>query len=73
MKNTSVIVALVAGISLILSASILAFAIREYGQSLERASDHQPRPVDIPSRITVSLESGMNPLKFNVNTFTNKP
>jgi hypothetical protein len=68
MKNTSVIVALIVGVSLIVSAAILSSAIKQYGRSLESAASNQPRSVDVPSRFTVSLESGSSPVRFDVNS-----
>jgi len=70
MKNTSVIVALIVGISLIVSAAILSSGIKEYGRSLERAAGKQPRSVsvDMPSRFSISLESGNTPVRFDVNS-----
>ncbi|MBA4149992.1 MAG: hypothetical protein H0X66_17915 [Verrucomicrobia bacterium] len=68
MKNTSVIVALVVGVSLIVSAAILSSAIKDYGRSLERAASNQPRTVKMPERFTVSLESGNSPVRFDVNS-----
>jgi hypothetical protein len=67
MKNTSVIVALIVGVSLIVSAAILSAAIKEYGRSLEKAASNQPHPGSIPSHFTVSLESGNSPVRFDVN------
>ena len=72
MKYTSVIVALIVGVTLIVSTAIFSFAIKdaikEYGRSLEKAAIHQPRPMDMPSRFTVSFEGGKNPLRFDVNS-----
>ncbi len=68
MKNTSVMVALVAGISLMVSTAFLSSAIKEYGRSLERVASSTPRAVDIPSRFTVSFEGGHSPLRFDMNT-----
>ncbi len=69
MKNTSVIVALIVGVSLIVSAAILSSAIKQYGGSLERAAHSSARSVvDIPSHFTVSLESGNSPVRFDVNS-----
>jgi len=68
MKNTSVIVAIVVGISLIVSAAILSSAIKDYGHSLERAASSQPRPLDIPSKFTLSVEGGNSPLRVDVKS-----
>jgi hypothetical protein len=66
MKNTSVIVALIVGICLIVSTAILSSAIKDYGRSLAGAAFHQPRPVVIPERFTVSFQGGNSPLRFEV-------
>jgi hypothetical protein len=68
MKNTSVVVALVVGVSLIVSTAILSSAIKQYGRSLEQAASNQPRSVGIPEHFTVSLESGHSPVRFDVNS-----
>ena len=69
MKNTSIFVALIVGISLIVSAAILSSAIKGYGYSLEKAAANQARSgVNIPNHFTVSLESGNSPVRFNVNS-----
>ena len=67
MKYTSVIVALIVGVTLIVSTAILSSAIKEYGRSLVEAARHQPRPNQIPSRFTFSFEGGKHPLRFDVN------
>jgi hypothetical protein len=71
MKNASVIVALVVGVSLIISAAILSSAIKAYGRSLEIAATNQPR-LGIPPGFTVDLRlsDGGNPMRFNVTTTT---
>ena len=71
MKYTSVIVALIVGVTLIVSTAIFSSAIKEYGRSLEKAAIHQPNPMiipQIPQRFTVSFEGGKNPLRFDVNS-----
>ena len=70
MKSTSVIVALVVGVSLIVSAAILSDAIKAYGRSLEIAAANQPRSagINIPANFTVRVEGGGNPLRFDVNS-----
>jgi len=68
MKYTSVIVALIVGVTLIVSTAIFSSAIKEYGRSLEKAAIHQPNPMIIPQRFTVSFEGGKNPLRFDVNS-----
>jgi hypothetical protein len=68
MKNTSVIVALVVGVSLIISAAILSSALKDYGRSLERAATYQPRSVSIPEHFKISLESGSSPVRFDLNS-----
>jgi hypothetical protein len=73
MKNTSVIVALICGVSLIISVFILSSAIESYGRSLERAASNQPRTsIDIPRTITLDLRLGDNgaPMRFDVSTKT---
>lgn len=70
MKNTSVIVALAIGVSLIVSVAMMSAAIKEYGRSLERAASNQPRSAGIPEHFTVSRQSGGSPVRFDVN---NKP
>jgi hypothetical protein len=67
MKNTSVIVALIIGVSLIASAAILSSAIKAYGHSLEQAALYQPRS-SVPDHFTFSLESGDSPVRFDVNS-----
>jgi len=73
MKNTSVIVALVAGVSFIISAAILSSAIKAYGRSLEIAAASQPR-LSIPPGFTLDLRlsDGGRPMRFDVTT-TTKP
>jgi hypothetical protein len=70
MKNASVIVALIIGVSLIIASAILASAIKDYGRSFEAASRHQPGSINIPSSFVVRMESGNSPLRFDV---TSKP
>lgn len=68
MKHPSVIAAIVVGISLIVSVSILSFALRNYGRSLERAAGNQPNPtITIPSHFKISFESGNSPVRLNVH------
>jgi hypothetical protein len=71
MKNTSVIVALVVGVSLIISAAILSSAIKSYGRSLEIAAANQPR-FSLPGGFTLDLRlsDGGNPMRFDVTTKT---
>jgi len=70
MKTASIIVALVVGVSLIISAAILSSAIRSYGRSLEIAAANQPRSFSIPSSYTLDFRLGDNgrPMRFDVNT-----
>lgn len=69
MKHQSVIVAIVAGISLIVSVSILSSALRDYGRSLERAASNQRNPtVTVPDHFRISFESGNSPVRLNVDT-----
>ncbi len=68
MKHPSVIAAIVVGISLIVSVSILSFALRNYGRSLERSAGNQPNPtIIIPSHFKISFESGNSPVRLNVH------
>lgn len=68
MKHPSVIAAIVAGVSLIVSVSILSFALKDYGRSLERAAVNQPNPtIAIPSHFTISFESGNSPVRLDVH------
>jgi hypothetical protein len=70
MKSIYVIVALVFGVSLIVSTAILSSAIKAYGRSLEIAAINQPRVNGIPTSYsaTVSLVGGNLPLRFDVNS-----
>jgi hypothetical protein len=52
MKNTTVIVALICGLSLIISAAIVSSAVKSYGQSLERAALNGPKTSLFPPNIT---------------------
>lgn len=73
MKSTSIIVALICGVSLTVSVFILSSAIETYGRSLERAAANQPRmSIDIPSSITLDLRLSDNgsPMRFEVSTKT---
>ncbi len=68
MKHPSVIAAIVVGISLIISVSILSFALRDYGRSLVRAAGSQPNPtIIIPDHFRISFDSGNSPVRLNVN------
>lgn len=69
LKNTTVLVALIVGICVIICTSMLSAAIMAYGRSLERVAEIQ-RPSSIPnfpSSFRVHIEGG-NPLRFDVNT-----
>ena len=72
MKNTSVIVALVIGASLIISAAILSSAIKSYGRSLEIAAANEPRGWSLPSSFSLDLRlsDNGNPMRFDVTTKT---
>jgi hypothetical protein len=72
MKNTSVIVAIVAGVSLIISSAILSSAVKAYGRSLEIAAAHQPPAFSIPSSFTfdLRLSDNGNPMRVDVTTKT---
>lgn len=68
MKHPSVIAAIVVGVSLIVSVSILSFALRNYGRSLERAAGNQPNPtITIPSHFRISFESGNSPMRLDLH------
>jgi hypothetical protein len=71
MKNTSVIVALICGVSLVISAALVANAIKSYGGSLVQAAQCEPR-ISLPTGFTVDLRlSGDgNPMRFDVTTKT---
>jgi hypothetical protein len=70
MKNTSIIVALVCGVSLIVSAALVSSAIKSYGRSLERAAQLEPRSSSLPSSYTIDLRLSDNgrPMRFDVST-----
>ncbi len=70
MKNPSVIVALVCGASLIVSAAMLSSAIKSYGRSLEIAASNQPRNWSLPSSFMLDLRLSDNgsPMRFDVST-----
>jgi len=70
MKTTPVIVALICGVSLIISAGSVSSAIKSYGQSLERAALNEPRSWSLPSGFTldVRLSDNGQPMRFNVTT-----
>jgi hypothetical protein len=69
MKNGSIVVALIVGVSLMVSTAFIASAIKEYGRSLERAASAQrPASWPFPDHITLSLESGKSPVRFAVNS-----
>jgi hypothetical protein len=72
MKNTSITVAMVFGVSLIISAAMLSSAIKSYGRSLEIAAANQPRSFSIPSSFSLDLRLSDNgrPMRFDV---TSKP
>ncbi len=53
MKNTTVIVAIIAGLSLIISAKILSSAIEQHGENLSNATSFSR----FPHEFKVSLES----------------
>lgn len=68
MKNPSVTVALIIGVSLIVASSILASAIKDFGRSVDTAARNQRNPVQIPSRFDVIMETGSSPLRVDVTT-----
>jgi hypothetical protein len=69
MKQSSVIVAIVIGVSLIVSVSILSSALRDFGRSLERAAINQRAPTfTVPDRFRIGFESGSSPVRLNVDT-----
>jgi len=72
MKSTSVIVALICVVSLVLSAAFVSDAIKSYGRSLERAALNEPRSWPLPSSFTLDLRLSDNgqPMRFDVNTKT---
>jgi len=72
MKNTAIIVALIAGISLITATAIMASAIKAYGRSLELAAANQPRSWSLPSSFTfdLRLSDNGNPMRFEVSSKT---
>lgn len=55
MKHPQIVVSIVIGLSLIVCAWLLQFAIVSYGKSLERAAQYQ-KNIDIPTRITLDVD-----------------
>jgi hypothetical protein len=72
MKNTSVIVALICGVSLVISAALVSSGIKSYGRSLEIAAAHQPTNWQFPSSFSLDLRlsDNGNPMRFDVTTKT---
>jgi hypothetical protein len=72
MKNTSIIVALICGVSLVISAAFVSSAIKSYGRSLEIAAAHQANGWPFPSSfsLNVRLSDDGNPMRFDVTTKT---
>ena len=72
MKNTSIIVALICGASLVITAAIMASAIKSFGRSLEQAALNEPRSWSLPSTfmLDLRLSDNGNPMRFDVTTKT---
>ena len=68
MKYPSIIISLIVGGSLVISAALVASAVKEYGHSMERAATNQPRLAPIPPHIKVFLEGGGSPVRLDVNS-----
>jgi 6-phosphogluconolactonase/glucosamine-6-phosphate isomerase/deaminase len=64
MKNTSVIVALIAGVSLIVAAALVSSAIKESAHSFEKAVEAAASN----RHFTVGLEGGGSPLRFALSS-----
>ncbi len=69
-KSEPIIITLIAAIALVISATVVADAIKDYGAHLERAAALGRPSVEIPSTIRLSLdfEGGNSPLRLNVKT-----
>lgn len=70
MKNTPLLVAMIIGIALTVSAALLSSAIKDYGRSLEKAAPNSAFPLHIPSDLTLRLVCVNQPLRLQV---TEKP
>ncbi len=72
MKNTSVLVALIIGIAIIVSSAMFSSAVKAFGRSLEVAAANQPRGWSLPSGFTLDLRlsDNGNPMRFEVSTKT---
>ncbi len=67
MKNNTAIAAIAIGISMVISSSFIASAIKSYGKSLEKAASYSRSPsIHIPSSIDIDFGGGNRPVRIDV-------
>jgi len=64
MNINTLVVSSIAGLTILISTFLLSEAIKEFGKSMERMAQYQ-RVIDIPDQITLKIEGGRNPLRFD--------